>query len=161
MRDKRVYSIKHSFELIAVFILVVFIGCSTESLKQGMGGKGSAQVIEKTAHPPFPEGVACYVCHKSDYPAYEFHKNYGKDCAQCHVKETWMAQKYPHLEWILDDYHRTRCTRCHVNSNEHNYTSYQCYGCHHEEMAMKKVHSDKNINDITNCITCHKKTAGD
>ncbi|MFC1692939.1 hypothetical protein ACFL1R_05500 [Candidatus Latescibacterota bacterium] len=147
---------KRSFLLISLGILIIIISCSTAGSKLGTGGTKYAKKIEGTEHPDFPEGVSCYVCHKEDIPEYEFHKNYGNDCGKCHEKNTWMAKKYAHSVWLLNKIHRTRCTRCHTKASKHDYNYYQCYGCHHEEDAMQKLHTDKNIDNISNCISCHK-----
>jgi len=145
------------YPILTLTILQIAWGCSSSSVIPGTGGKTSAQRIEKTSHPPIPEGVTCYVCHKEDLPTHEFHAKFGRDCSQCHVTSTWMAAKYPHTAWPLDDNHNTRCTFCHVNLSAFDFT-YQCWGCHHKEAETKKTHKDRNIDDITNCVACHKTT---
>ena len=152
---------KRSIAVIIILMLaVIIISCAAGSPKPGTGGRSSARQIEKTDHPNVPEGVSCYVCHKHDIPRHEFHIKYSNRCSECHVTMTWMAQKYPHPEWRLDEIHNVRCTRCHTKSNEHNFTYYQCYGCHHEEAAIKKSHAGLNVKDISGCITCHKSSPG-
>jgi len=139
-----------------VISLAALPGCTSRKAIPGTGGKSSAKEIKKTDHPGFPEGVACYVCHKHDIPEYEFHKNFGRKCEQCHVTSTWMAQKYPHEMWPLDDIHKVRCTRCHAKANQHDFSYYRCYGCHHEENAIRQSHAKLNIDDVSDCIRCHK-----
>ena len=141
----------------ALCLLPFLSGCSATGMIPGTGGKNSAQVIEKTSHSPTPDGVQCFVCHKSDIPGNAYHERFGRDCSQCHVKTTWMASKYPHEKWFLDKNHSTRCTFCHTNLSAFDF-SYQCWGCHHKEDETRKSHAARNINDITNCVACHKST---
>jgi len=147
--------IKRSIGLLAGFILIIAVGCSTGGPKPGTGGTASAKKIEKSEHPQIPEGVKCYVCHKRDIPDHPFHEKYGNNCEDCHVKTTWMAAKYPHPAWLLTGAHQARCTRCHTKMAEYDF-SYQCWGCHHEQQATVKLHADKGMKDIENCVECHK-----
>ena len=147
---------RRSLIVLAVVIGVIALGCAGGNYKPGMGGRGSAEKIEKTDHPPFPDGVSCYVCHKEDIPVHAFHKDFGNKCETCHVLTTWMAQNYPHTSWPLDEIHNVRCTRCHARSNRFDFTSYQCYGCHHEEEAVKESHAQLKTDNIDNCAACHK-----
>ena len=151
---------KLSISCISVFILVVIISCSTGSVKPGTGGTSTGKKIEKTEHQPVPEGVTCYVCHKRDISTYEFHKNYGNNCVECHDQNSWIALKYAHPEWFLNTLHKTRCTRCHTKANEHDFSSYQCYGCHHEGKTIKEEHLERGSENISECITCHKSSPG-
>jgi hypothetical protein len=148
--------IMRSIALLATFIFIVALGCSTGGPKPGTGGTSSAKTIERNEHPPVPEGVKCYVCHKRDVPEHAFHEKYGNNCEECHVKTTWMAAKYPHPEWHLSGAHAARCTRCHTQMSKFDFT-YQCWGCHHEKQATIKLHADKGMKEIDNCIECHKE----
>ena len=142
--------------IMSIVCILVVLGCAAGSRKPGTGGKSSVTEIEDNAHPDFPDGVACYVCHKNDIPAHEFHKDFGNKCEQCHVMTTWMAQKYPHTKWPLNEIHNVRCTRCHMMTGTYDYSLYQCYGCHHEEAGIKKSHAKLNIDDLSKCAECHK-----
>ena len=150
--------IRQSIMMITVFVIIITLGCAAGGLKPGTGGTSSEKKIEKTGHPPVPEGVTCYVCHKREVPENEFHKNFDINCDECHVKSTWMAAEYPHEKWPLDKNHFTRCTFCHKNLSNFDF-SYQCWGCHHIEKDTKKFHTDKGIDDISDCVMCHKDTA--
>ena len=152
---------RHCIELITLFLLIIIIGCTSTRSKPGTGGTSYAKEIEKTGHPQVPDGVTCFVCHKEDIPVHEFHINYGNNCINCHDKTSWMARNYAHPAWPLDNVHRTRCTRCHTEASKHDFTSYQCWGCHHEEDNTKKFHAKIGKENITNCIVCHKSTSGD
>ena len=146
--------IKRSIMLITAAVIIIAFGCASGGPKPGTGGTTSAKTIEKAGHPSIPEGVKCYVCHKRDVPEHEFHRKFGIDCAQCHVKSIWMASKYPHDEWPLDKNHQTRCTFCHRDLSNFNFT-YQCWGCHHKDQETIKNHADLGIDDITECAKCH------
>jgi hypothetical protein len=146
---------KRSIALVSLFILIVAIGCSTGGPKPGTSGTTSAKKIEKNEHPAVPDGVGCYVCHKRDVPAQDFHKKFSRNCDECHVKSTWMAAKYSHPAWLLTGAHKARCNRCHSKMAEYDF-SYQCWGCHHEQQATEKTHADRGTKDIKNCIECHK-----
>ncbi len=148
--------VKRSVALLGAFILIIAIGCSTKGPKPGTGGTTSAKTIEKNEHIEVPDGVKCYVCHKRDVPTQAFHEKYGNNCEECHVKSTWMAAKYPHPGWFLAGAHQARCTRCHTQMAQFEF-SYQCWGCHHDQQATIKSHADRNMKDITNCIVCHKE----
>ena len=141
----------------AALVILVFLGCSQIGMIPGTGGRNSAKVIEKTGHPPVPDGVQCYVCHKKDISDNAYHRQFGRVCSQCHVKTTWMASNYPHEKWSLDNNHATRCTFCHTNLSAFDF-SYQCWGCHHKEEETKRSHAARNINDISDCVKCHKTT---
>lgn len=145
-----------SLALLTAFILIIAIGCSSGGPRPGTSGTSSAKKIEKNEHQQIPDGVGCYVCHKRDVPAQEFHNKFGRNCDECHIKSTWMAAKYPHPAWSLSGAHKARCTRCHVNMAEYEF-SYQCWGCHHDRQGTEKFHADKGMKDITNCIECHKE----
>jgi hypothetical protein len=145
-----------SISLVGVLILIIAFGCSTGGPKPGTSGTTSAKKIEKSEHPPVPDGVNCYVCHKREIPGMEFHKKFGNKCEDCHIRSTWMAAKYPHPAWLLTGAHNARCTRCHTQMADFVFT-YQCWGCHHEEKATEKSHADRGVKYITNCIECHKE----
>jgi len=147
--------IKRSIMLITAVAIIIGLGCGSGSIKPGTGGRTSARAIEKAGHPPIPEGVKCYVCHKGEKPDHEFHNKFGINCAECHVKTIWMASKYPHEKWPLTDNHQTRCTFCHKELSDFNF-SYQCWGCHHKEPETVKSHSDRKVEDISECAKCHK-----
>lgn len=139
-----------------IVICAIIAGCASGSLKPGTGGTKEAKEIASNDHPKFPDGVACYVCHKEDIPDREFHRDFGKKCEQCHVLTTWMAQKYPHAEWPLNEVHNVRCTRCHTKAAEYDFKTYQCYGCHHEVENIKTSHANIKAADINKCAECHK-----
>lgn len=145
---------KYASGLIAAVVLIA-IGCSSVQLP-GTGGTSTPEVIQRNDHPPIPAGVTCYVCHKEDIPMYAFHAGYGNDCSQCHSTTTWTANEYAHPAWYLDENHRTRCTRCHTAAGMHDYTRYECWGCHHEQTAIVQSHAALGITDITGCIACHE-----
>ena len=145
--------------IISSVLLLLVVSCSIGVTKPGTGGTSSAKKIEKTDHPTFPDGVSCYVCHKADIPVREFHKEYGNRCDECHGTATWMAEKYPHTEWHLDEIHRVRCTRCHTKASQYDFSYYQCYGCHHDEENIKTTHSGLNVKNLSQCVTCHKSSA--
>ncbi len=147
--------LKRSIALLIAFVLIVAVGCSSGGTRPGTGGTSSAKKIEKSEHPPIPDGVKCYVCHKSDVPDHAFHAKYGNNCEECHLKSTWMAAKYPHPEWLLTGAHQARCTRCHTQMAEFNF-EYQCWGCHHVKETEEKFHADKGMKDIENCVECHR-----
>ena len=151
--------ILRSAGLLTVFILILAIGCSTGGPKPGTTGTTEAKKIEKTDHPPIPEGVNCYVCHKREVPNLAYHAKYGNKCEECHVKSTWMAAKYPHPAWLLAGAHKARCTRCHTKMETFDF-SYQCWGCHHDRKATEKTHTDRGMKDFDACIKCHKQTKG-
>ena len=147
---------KNSTIAIIFSLFLIAVGCASGTLKPGTGGTKAAKEIENTDHPKFPDGVACYVCHKEDIPAQEFHANFGRKCEQCHIQTTWMAQNYPHAEWPLNEVHKVRCTRCHTKAAEYDFKTYQCYGCHHEEQNIKQSHANLNANNLSQCADCHK-----
>ena len=149
---------KQSVALTLVILVIVVFGCAIGSKKTGTGGTGSAKKIERTGHPDTPDGVSCFVCHKEDIPEHEYHKKYGNKCDECHERDTWAANKYFHPAWFLDVNHKTRCSRCHSRAVEHNFIFYQCYGCHHEQEAIKGIHANLESKEISNCIECHKST---
>ena len=150
--------VKRSIALLVAFILIIAVGCSTGGPKPGTGGTSSAKKIEQSEHPVVPEGVKCFVCHKREIPQQAFHEKYSNNCEECHIRSTWMAAKYPHPAWALSGAHNARCTRCHVKMAEFNF-AYQCWGCHHDQQATLKFHTDKGLKDIDNCIACHKTVA--
>ncbi|MCD6307530.1 MAG: hypothetical protein J7M24_00895 [Candidatus Latescibacteria bacterium] len=146
---------RRSMEYIVVFILLVAVSCASGGPKLGTGGTSIAKQIEKTDHPAYPDGVSCYVCHKSEIPSYEFHRGFGNRCEQCHVETTWMAKNYPHTEWPLNEIHRVRCTRCHVEASKYNFKVYRCWGCHHTEEDIRKSHANLNAPHLMECAGCH------
>jgi len=143
--------------LLLIILAFLTVQCSTKALRPGTGGRGDSRLIEKGDHPEFPDGVSCYVCHKDEIPANEFHNKFGKNCDQCHVKTTWMAEKYPHNEWPLNEIHNVRCTRCHTQANVFNFKHYQCYGCHHEADNMAEAHPTLTTEKLLRCVECHKE----
>jgi len=147
---------KRSCVLLAIFVLIVVIGCGAAGTKPGTGGSSSATAIERSEHPQIPEGVTCYVCHKEERPTQEFHKDFPNDCSQCHGTRMWMAYKFPHTQWALNKVHNQRCNRCHQNMETFDFKAYQCWGCHHEVESTTKLHKDLGIDDITACADCHK-----
>ena len=152
-------NIRYTFALLFL-TLILAASCSTLQSISGMDAMGPSDTMKPIQHPPTPEGVTCYVCHKTDRPTQKFHSGYGNNCEKCHVQTTWMANKYAHPGWNLDANHRTRCTRCHTNAATYDFATYQCYGCHHNEAERKTAHAARTITDLSNCIRCHqaKKT---
>lgn len=148
---------KRSIEIVTAFLLIVFIGCATGVPKLGTGGKSSVQKI-KTGHPDVPEGVNCYVCHKNDIPEEEFHKKYTVSCEDCHGKNTWMAYNYPHETWSLGIHRKMQCNRCHSKMDVYDFSVWQCWGCHHDKKEITESHKKQKVDDINNCIGCHKGT---
>jgi hypothetical protein len=140
-------------------IVLVAAGCSIISGgKPGTGGKNSGDAIKKTAHPDIPTGVRCYVCHKSDIPQAAFHKAYGRECEQCHGLDTWIASKYPHEKWQLGIHRQMQCVRCHTAIESYDFSVWQCWGCHHDQIETIASHKKMGYNDIANCLACHKGT---
>ena len=146
---------KRSILITVAVILLVIFGCATGVRKPGTGGKSTAKKIE-TGHQDVPEGVKCYVCHKSELPTEEFHKAYGVNCETCHGKVTWMAYKYPHEKWELGIHRKMQCNRCHTSMSTFDFSVWQCWGCHHDETQTAENHKERGFNDIKNCIQCHK-----
>lgn len=146
---------RNAISLIILFALAV-TGCAVGSSRPGMGGTSTAKQIEITDHPDIPDGVVCFVCHKEDIPTLAYHSGYSNNCGQCHTVDTWMAKAYPHPGWHLQSVHRTRCNRCHIGYQAHDFSTYQCFGCHHEEATVTQAHAARGQNTIDNCIVCHK-----
>ncbi len=140
---------------VLLFLLAAYL-VSCSSAKPILSGRREVKSIEKNDHPDYPNGVACYVCHKTEVPARPDHAKFGKNCDKCHVKTTWMAEKYAHDSWPLDEIHRVRCTRCHAPKFQKDFTQYQCYGCHHEAESIKNTHPDISTAKLTRCSECHK-----
>ena len=147
--------VKRSISLLCIVLLVIFIfGCAGGVPRLGTGGKGSAQKIE-TGHPDTPEGVNCYVCHKEDIPEESFHAAYNTQCEDCHGKTTWIAYKYPHESWGLGLHRQFQCNRCHSKMDVYDFSTWQCWGCHHEQPVLAESHAKLGFKDIENCIACH------
>ena len=145
---------KHS-TIIVTILLLIAIGCAAGRHLPGTGGKSSAQKIE-SGHPDVPEGVNCYTCHKNEIPKEEFHKKYGVTCDKCHGKTTWLAFKYPHEAWPLGVHRKMRCNQCHNKMEIYDFSAWQCWGCHHEEKNISESHKKLGIDNINNCVDCHK-----
>jgi len=146
--------------IVFSILIMISIGCATKATKPGTSGKMSSTKIENAKHPVVPDGVKCFVCHKEDIPNYDYHKKFSNNCDDCHDQNSWYAKKFPHNEWPLDKVHRARCNRCHPNALKHDFKTYQCWGCHHDETATKKTHKDLGIDDITECVQCHESSSG-
>ncbi len=147
---------KKSLSYILVLLLfIIAANCAGNGPKPGTGGTGTAREIQETDHPSYPDGVSCYVCHKNDIPRREFHSGFGNKCETCHVETTWMAKNYPHEEWPLDEVHRVRCTRCHIQAGDYNFAAYRCWGCHHTEEGIRESHKELNPPHLMECAGCH------
>jgi hypothetical protein len=146
---------KRSITLAALFVIAIILGCSAGAKKPGTGGTSSPQKLV-TTHPDIPDGVKCYVCHKKEIPDKEFHKKFGANCEECHGKTTWVAYLYPHTAWNLGIHRKMQCARCHYKMNDYDFSAWQCWGCHHDKKATEDFHKSKGIDDVSNCIACHK-----
>ncbi len=146
--------LKHIVEVLTIILLLVIIGCAFGISLPGTGGRSSVQKIE-TGHTDVPEGVNCYVCHKTDRPDNEFHNKFSVACEDCHEKTTWMAYKYPHEAWDLGIHRNMPCYRCHPQMEVYDFSVWQCFGCHHDEKEMIESHKKLNIDNVSNCIGCH------
>jgi hypothetical protein len=144
--------------IVASVFLVAVIGCAVKEKLPGTGGKNEERLIEKTEHPAVPDGVKCYVCHKREMPEQDFHTKYGTNCEQCHGKTTWMAYKFPHEAWGLGLHRKMQCNRCHTQMNQFDFSVWHCWGCHHDKSTTAENHKKQGIDDITNCLDCHKGT---
>ena len=95
----------------------------------------------------------CNTCHKS--PEDEFHLSLKDNCSKCHNTGKWIPADFDHsLYFILDKDHNASCKTCHT---ENAFSKYTCYGCHeHNEADIFQKHSEENINNISDCVSCHK-----
>jgi hypothetical protein len=95
----------------------------------------------------------CQACHIK--PSDALHQPITANCSQCHTTEHWKPADFDHSAYfLLDNDHNTDCKTCHTTDN---YKKYSCYGCHeHSESKMIEEHSEEGINNIADCISCHK-----
>ncbi len=100
----------------------------------------------------------CAACHKA--PMDDMHKFSTANCDKCHSTTQWVPSTFAHDAYFrLDNDHNAKCTVCHLTNN---YTTYTCYGCHeHTAAGMKAEHSEEGINNITDCVSCHKSADED
>ena len=146
--------------LVLSLVAVAAVGCSLSQTIPGLGGDGSGESLKsaQSSHQEVPEGVSCYVCHKDDIPSGEFHAQYGRSCEECHGQTTWVAYKYPHEQWELGIHRQMQCGRCHTDIAQYDFSTWQCWGCHHEEQATLDFHKELGYDDIGNCTLCHRGT---
>ena len=140
---------------VIMTVMLIGFGCSTGIIRPGTSGKSTSQKI-KSGHPKVPDGLGCFSCHKRERPDAEFHRAFGVTCENCHGTTTWMAYKYPHDKWALGLHRKMQCGRCHENMATFDFSTWQCWGCHHEQDKIAASHKLRGKNDISNCIACHK-----
>ena len=95
----------------------------------------------------------CNTCHKN--PGDEFHSGITENCNACHSTIKWKPSTFDHSsKFFLDSDHNTKCITCHTNNN---YKAYTCYGCHeHTAGDILSEHNEEGINNIDDCVSCHK-----
>lgn len=95
----------------------------------------------------------CSTCHQK--PDDSFHKLIEENCTKCHSTNKWIPSSFDHSSYFsLDKNHNAKCNVCHTNNN---FSSYNCYGCHeHTQGNIIGKHSEEEISDINNCVSCHK-----
>ena len=145
--------------IIWLFVLsvVMAINCSLSGSRPGTGGTNSAAPFARTSHPDVPEGVRCYVCHKTDIPQVAFHQSFSSSCEQCHDQTTWTPFRYPHAHWPLGIHRQVQCVRCHPNIQSYDFTVWQCWVCHHEPVQHMTTHVGRGTTaELENCLACHK-----
>ncbi len=144
--------------ILSVFLIILFIiivGCGMSFQEFALGARPPGRTIESTSHPAYPKGIKCYVCHKEDRLQEEFHLKYSINCEECHRLTTWMAYDYHHEEWELGTHRKMHCNKCHTEMALYVFSSYQCFGCHHDETVITEEHKARGYSDISNCIRCH------
>jgi len=95
----------------------------------------------------------CNTCHNN--PGDEVHSGIAENCNACHSTIKWKTSTFDHsTKFILDSDHNTKCITCHTNNN---YKTYTCYGCHEHTVGnILSEHNEEGINNIDNCVSCHK-----
>jgi len=100
----------------------------------------------------------CQTCHKA--PTNTLHRQIKGNCGQCHTPKAWKPASFEHDKFFtLDEDHNTTCETCHTNNN---YSKYTCYGCHeHTPANVRSEHSEEGIQNIENCVECHRSANGE
>lgn len=95
----------------------------------------------------------CGNCHRP--PGDDLHRGAGNTCGRCHRFDAWSPASFDHDRFfLLEGEHNAPCATCHVNND---FSSYTCYGCHaHTPSRVLKKHRDEGIDDIRNCVRCHR-----
>lgn len=99
-------------------------------------------------------GAACSSCHTP--PSDTIHVAPVAQCSTCHTQTTWAAAAIDHTRFFaLSGPHDVACTSCHTTAGD--FTKYTCFSCHeHEEADLLREHREEGINNIDNCVACHK-----
>lgn len=100
----------------------------------------------------------CLACHKK--PDDALHTAVTNNCFTCHTLTEWKPATFEHNSYfVLDGDHNTDCVTCHKNNK---FDSYTCYGCHeHTPGNIASEHREEGINDIKDCVRCHKSADED
>jgi len=89
----------------------------------------------------------CVACHQKD----DAHKGqFGKDCAACHVTDTWQGATFDHSKSafpLTGKHSDIACESCHVNQVFKG-TPTECVACHQKDDAHKGQFG-------TDCAACH------
>jgi hypothetical protein len=95
----------------------------------------------------------CKACHP--LPDASYHRSFKDNCTKCHTTNRWKPSTFDHSRYfLLDEHHNASCTTCHTGND---YVSYTCYGCHeHTQSHITGKHSRHGMNNINNCVACHK-----
>ncbi len=102
------------------------------------------------------EGVdqtSCTTCHQK--PNDSYHLLLKDNCSKCHRTNQWVPSSFDHSSYfVLDQNHNAKCSTCHTTAS---FASYTCYGCHeHSQNSILEEHAEHRINNLENCVACHK-----
>jgi predicted CXXCH cytochrome family protein len=96
----------------------------------------------------------CISCHQS--PKDKIHSISSNNCISCHSQVKWKPSTFNHNKFfVLDANHNVSCTSCHKTND---FKTYTCLSCH-SLASIRNEHSEEGINNLDNCIRCHRSAA--
>ena len=100
----------------------------------------------------------CATCHAA--PKTPLHRNFGSDCASCHITKAWAPATFDHARYFaLTGPHNVPCATCHIRQDTSRYT---CYGCHeHRPDQIRAEHREVRTTNLDNCVQCHRSADGE
>jgi len=100
----------------------------------------------------------CTICHEEQKD--DKHRNFSKDCGQCHTFDKWKPAKFNHDMIMLPK--RNDCMACHKKELPkdivHRNAPTDCKQCHTFDKwkPAKFNHDFETFPELLNCIACHK-----
>jgi hypothetical protein len=93
----------------------------------------------------------CIACHSGNRPG----NHSDGQCSNCHNTSSWGGASFNHSFPMNHGNAGGECAKCHPSGG----SAWTCYTCHDEARMIRK-HAEKNISDLSNCLSCHSNGKG-